>query len=351
MILALRKKTKIVSAILFILLLGFLLYINIPFLMPFLIAGIFSLGFDDFITRATTGWKIPRWLIIIFILFSGFALFWAPLTLATYRMVNIFHMPDSLNTSHISEQLGTLKVYTMELVQKISKLTGLDITSPIQDGLESFVKKVGEIILSLSSNLIRSTPSIAFNGLVFSIFLFSLSIRPREIRSFVLKYSPLNELLTQKVIKNLKESCSLTLYSTFIIGLIQAGIVILGSLIFGEGDFWIVMPVTCVLAFIPVIGAGPMGFLLSVLAFIGNRIIAGIGMLVFSTVASTIDNILKPMLIGGKDLKISPVLTFTCVVGAMITFGIPGVLIGPIIMNIFIRLGPLLIGEFSSMDK
>jgi predicted PurR-regulated permease PerM len=71
-------------------------------------------------------------------------------------------------------------------------------------------------------------------------------------------------------------------------------------------------------------------------------------MFVVSLIASTIDNVLKPLLLGGNQLKLSPVLTFTCVVGSILTLGISGFLIGPIILNIYIRIVPILIVEFNS---
>jgi predicted PurR-regulated permease PerM len=348
MIQALRKKSQWVTSLSFLLLLSLIIYINSPFWKPFLIAGIFSMGLDNYITRITLKWNTPRWVTIVIVLLCGFLLFWAPLTLATYRLVNIFHLPESINSSQIPDQLNNLKVYTIEIVRKFSVITGADITQPVQEALETLVKKIGEYIIAFSSGVIRSAPSIFFNALLFSIFFITLTLNSEKFRQITLKYSFFNEPVTEKIIENLKSSCSITLFSTFIIGLVQAGIVILGSLIFDEGDFWLIMPITFVVAFIPVIGAGPVGFLLSLLAFIGGRTGSAIGMFVVSLIASTIDNVLKPLLLGGNQLKLSPVLTFTCVVGSILTLGISGFLIGPIILNIYIRIVPILIVEFNS---
>jgi predicted PurR-regulated permease PerM len=351
MIEAIRNKSQWVSGILFFFLLAALIFINAPFLMPFLIAGIFAMGLDDFITRTASSWKVKRWVIIALVIFIGFALFWAPLSLATYRLVNIFKSQNNLNATQISSQLESLKNYAMELVHKISAITGADISGPVHDSLDTVIKKIGELIISFSSAIISSAPTIIFNALIFTIFFISFSANASKLKSFILKYSVLKESVTETIIYSLQETCSVTLFSTFVVGVIQAGIVVLGSLIFNEGDFWFIMPLTFFVAFIPVIGAGPVGFTLAVIAFIGGRTGSGIGMLIFSTVASTIDNVLKPLLIGGKDLKPSPVLTFTCVVGSIITLGIPGILMGPMIMNVFIRVAPILIKEYNSAEQ
>lgn len=354
MIEVLRSKSNWIIAVLLLILFSLLFYINIPFMLPAILAGIFALGLNDFVTRNSARWKAPRGLLITLLILLGFILFWAPLSLAVYRIVTIVSLvkvPENLNSAQVIDQLNILKDFAVNSMQKISSLTGVDMTTPVRETLDSLIRRVGELVFNFSSTAIRSTPSILFNGLLFTIFLIVFLSQSNQLKRFFLKYSPLQEPLTEKLVHVFKLSCAVTLFSTFVIGVIQAGIVGLGSLIFSEGDFWLVMPLAFVLAFIPVIGAGPVGFTLALLAFIGGRMGSGIGMLVFSSVAGTIDSFLKPLLIGGKDLKISPLLGFTCVLGAIIMFGLSGLLIGPVVMNLFVRMVPLLLTEFPKNSK
>lgn len=345
MIEALRSKPHVVISLIVILLLALFLYINLPFVMPFILAGIFALGLQDFVSRMTKRWKTPRWAVITLVVIAGLAIFWIPLSLAIYRGIMAVKIPENLQGNHLTEQLNILKNFTVDLVAKVSDTVGVDLTSPVRQTLENLIRKSGEVILSFSSDIIRSAPSLVFNGFMFLVFLIILLAQADSFKQFILKYSALDESLTEKMIQVLKISCSVTLFSTFIVGLIQAGIIGLGCLIFGEGDFWLVTPVTFVLSFIPVIGAGPVGYLISLLAFLGGRTGPGIGMLVVAIVASTIDNILKPLLIGGKDKKIPALLGFTCVLGAIVMMGLPGLLFGPVLMNVVVRAVPLLIPE------
>ena len=350
MIEALRSKPHVVISLIVILLLGLFFYINLPFAIPFILAGIFALGLQDFVSRMTKRWKLPRWLIITLVMIAGLAIFWIPLSLAVYRGIMAVKIPENLQGSHLTEQLDILKNFTVELVAKVSNIVGVDLTSPVRQTLENLIRKSGELILSFSSDIIRSAPSIVFNGFMFLVFLAALLGQAEAFKRFIMKYSVVDDTVTEKMIQVLKISCSVTLFSTFIVGLIQAGIIGFGSLIFGEGDFWLVTPVTFVLSFIPVIGAGPVGYLISLLAFLGNRTGAGIGMLVIAIVASTIDNVLKPLLIGGKDKKIPALLGFTCVLGAIVMMGLPGLLLGPVLLNVVIRAVPLLPPELKNHD-
>lgn len=341
------KSNWIVGLVLFALLALFI-YINLPFLLPATLAGIFALGLNDFVNRHVHKRKIPRWLMITLLMFSGLAIFFLPLFLATYRIVTIAKVPENLSSGHIAEQFTVLQNFMVSLVQKFSDFTGVDLTSPVRETLDNLLHKVGELVFTSSSQFISSMPIVAFNTFLFLLFLVVLLAHAGSLKDFVLKHSPLEEPLTEKFVQILKVSCSTTLFSTFIIGVIQATIIGLGSLIFSEGDFWIVTPITFVLSFIPVIGAAPVGFVLAALAFIGGRTGSGIGMVGFSLVASSIDNILKPILVGGKDLKVSPVIAFTCVLGSIIMIGLPGLLIGPVVMSVLFRMAPVLLSELKN---
>ncbi|MDG0816402.1 AI-2E family transporter [Bdellovibrio svalbardensis] len=345
MVEALRNKSHWVIGIVLFALFAVFFYINFPFLLPFILAGIFALALNDFINRQAAKRKLPRWAIITLVMLTGLATFWIPICLATYRIVNVVKVPDHLSSGHVSEQVTALKNFAVGLVQKFSDFTGVDMASPVRDTLDNLLHKIGVFVFEASSNFLSSAPSVIFNTFVFLLFVVVLLSQAGKLKEFVIKYSPIDEPLTKKFIAVLKVSCSTTLFSTFVIGVIQATIIGLGSLIFNEGDFWIVTPITFVLSFIPVIGAAPVGFVLAILAFIGGRTGSGIGMVAFSIVGGTIDNVLKPIMVGGKDLDISPVIGFTCVVGAIIMMGLPGLLIGPVIMNVFARMTPLLLSE------
>jgi len=54
-------------------------------------------------------------------------------------------------------------------------------------------------------------------------------------------------------------------------------------------------------------------------------------------IISTIDNLLRPKLIG-RDTQMHPLMVFFSTVGGIIVFGLAGVIIGPIIIAFFLTL-------------
>ncbi|WII71165.1 AI-2E family transporter [Bdellovibrio sp. 22V] len=339
-----KSKSQTFSWIVLILFTSAFLFINFPFVVPLALAGIFALGLNDLIQRLSSKFKIRRNLCIALTLFAGLALFWVPISLAIYRIVVNISDPQAMGSDQIVSQIHKLKDFLLEWLQKISEWTGTDLAGPARAMMENILRKTGEIILNFSTQLLGQLPAIFLASFVFVIVLAVLLVKASSVKSVVIKYTPFSQTTTESLVKVFKSSCSITLFSTLVVGMIQASIIGVGSLIFGEGDFWLVLTVTFFVSFIPVIGAAPVGFLLAVLAFIGGRIGPGIGLTVVGIIAGSIDNILKPFILG-KDFDINPVIGFTSVVGAIIMMGLPGLILGPVIMNLFVGITPLLLKE------
>lgn len=340
----LKSQEALLRWLVFLALLSAFVLINIPFLMPLALAAIFALGLQNLVSKLVqrTGWR-RRWWILISLL-AGVLLFVLPIFLALYRFGVWIMKPENIESQRLLEQVHVAKNFFVDGLAKISDWTGTDVATPARDTLESILHRSGEMILSYSTSFAGQLPAIVVALLVFILGVAVMLFNDKEIHDFAVDYSLFDRELTLKVIDVFKKSCSITLFSTFVIGLIQASVIGIGSLVFGEGDFWLVVTVTFFVSFIPVIGAAPVGFILALLAFLGDRIGAGIGLTLVALFAGTIDNILKPFLVSG-DFNINPLIGFTSVVGAIVIFGLPGLLLGPVIMNIFVGVSPLLLKD------
>lgn len=342
MIQILKANQTTTRSVLFIILLSIFIYINLPFAMPIILAGIFALGLEDFIRKFNEVTSFKRSWCIFLTLFAGFILFWTPLSLAVYRVIIYFTQQQTMDPDKLLGQASHIKNLIISNLQKISEWTGYDVATPAQTAIEKILRRAGEILLKASTEFLTQLPSILLGTLVFAVLVFVFLLKSSRIKEFVMRYSFLDEPTTGSLIRISKYSCSVTLFSTLVIGIFQAFIIGLGSLIFSEGDFWLVLAVTFFVSFIPVIGAAPVGYVLAILAFIGGRTGDGIGMAVVATIAGSVDNVVKPLLVG-RENKISPVIGFTSVVGAIIMLGLPGLLLGPVIMNLFAGTSALLL--------
>jgi len=129
-----------------------------------------------------------------------------------------------------------------------------------------------------------------------------------------------------------------TLKVTLIIGGIQG---ILGGLIFiatsveGALIWGLLMILT---AIIPVLGCSIIWAPAGVLMLLTGHIWEGVLILTVGVlVISTVDNLLRPILIG-KDVEMHPLLIFLSMLGGIVLFGFSGFVIGPIITSLFLSI-------------
>ena len=132
------------------------------------------------------------------------------------------------------------------------------------------------------------------------------------------------------------KTASATLKGTVVVGLIQG---VIGSILFwatgiqGSVVWGLVMAAASIL---PPFGTGIIWLPAGIFMLVSGNIIAGIIILATGIlVIGTIDNFLRPILVG-KSTKMHPVLVLLSTLGGLISFGITGIIIGPIITSIFL---------------
>lgn len=64
-------------------------------------------------------------------------------------------------------------------------------------------------------------------------------------------------------------------------------------------------------------------------------------------VISVIDNILRPRFVG-KDTQMHPLMIFFAIIGGIAYFGLPGFVIGPIFISLFLALWEIYAVEFKT---
>ncbi|MGZ3768759.1 MAG: AI-2E family transporter [Bdellovibrio sp.] len=342
MINLLRQKSTLIRWIVILFLTAILIFINLPFIKSFVLAGIFALGLHDFVSKISDKLRIRKNIFIVVFLFGCLSLFLFPLIFAVNRFIVLVSQPQNFAADKFIVQIKHLRDIFYATLQKISDRLGIDFVNPIKATIESSGARFGEFLFKSSTEFISQLPSITVATLIFIVYIFLMLLRSRQIKNFVIRYSILDEELTENLIAVAKSACAVTLLSTLVIGLLQATTVAIGSFLFKEGEFWFVWVVTFFLSFIPVIGAAPVGYFLSLLAFIGDRTGPALGLAITATLTGTVDNMLRPYLIV-SERRVSPVIAFTCVIGALFMIGFPGLLIGPAFLNIFAGVVPVLL--------
>jgi predicted PurR-regulated permease PerM len=172
-------------------------------------------------------------------------------------------------------------------------------------------------------------------GFFVTFYLLFFLLRDRNLALHsVTGLSPLSEAEMQRLYGRVSDTIHATVYGTLAVSSVQG---LLGGLMF----WWLGLPapllwgvVMALLAIVPVIGAFvvwiPAALFLGIEGSWGKALILALwGMLVVGTV----DNLLRPILVGNR-LKLHTVLAFMSVVGGLLLFGPAGLILGPVSLTI-----------------
>jgi predicted PurR-regulated permease PerM len=210
---------------------------------------------------------------------------------------------------------------------------------------ETIWRKAGELIGTISQFLISSLSKATMSAvsLLFMTFamlytMFFFLMDGDKLLYKILYYLPLQDRDEQRMLQKFTSVTRATLKGTAVIGILQGGLAGIAFWAVGipSAVFW--GTIMAVLSIIPGIGTALIwGPAVIILAAGGNFLKAG-GLGIFcALVVGSIDNLLRPILVG-KDTQMHELMIFFGTLGGIIMFGIMGMIIGPIVAALFITI-------------
>jgi predicted PurR-regulated permease PerM len=210
---------------------------------------------------------------------------------------------------------------------------------------EDTLGKISTFIISQASKVVFSIPLIILNLFVTLFVTFYLF---RDGKIFVQKTKSLLLLrkgVQQKIINKLNDTIHAVIFGQIIISLAQGTLGAIGLAIFGVSSpvLWgIVMVIASLIPFVgtPIVWV-PAGISLILTGYFNKNVVLiwkGVGLLIYGIfIISTIDNILRPALVGARG-RVHPILVLLGALGGLRLFGFIGFIIGPLVLVLFITL-------------
>jgi predicted PurR-regulated permease PerM len=172
--------------------------------------------------------------------------------------------------------------------------------------------------------------------MLYAMFFFLMD-GPAILRQ-ILYYIPLDPAEEEALLERFVSVTRATLKGSLLIGAIQgaaAGLAFWAAGVPGAA-FW--GTVMVVLSVIPAVGAALVWVPAVVYLFLVGKVVAGIALLVWcALVVSTIDNFLRPRLVG-RDARMSDLLILLSTLGGIFVFGAVGFIVGPIVAALFVSI-------------
>jgi len=195
------------------------------------------------------------------------------------------------------------------------------------------------ISLFLFDNLRNITQnSLTFLGM-FLIMLYALYFffkdGPRLLKR-LMHLSPLGDRYETMLYERFTSTTRATLKGTLLVGLVQGS---LGGIVFylaGVQGALIWGLIMAAASIVPALGSSIVWLPAGIIALALGNVWQGLMILILGAfLISTIDNLLRPKLVG-KDIQMHPLLVLFSTLGGIFWFGISGVVIGPVIAALFL---------------
>ena len=216
---------------------------------------------------------------------------------------------------------------------------------PYQDEI---LTKAGELATKAGAMVATGLAAGAKGTATFFLLLFVMLyamffflIHGSAILDATLRFLPLTNEDETRLLGTFASVGRATLKGTLIIGIIQGGLAGLGFWVVGIPGviFW--SAIMAVLSILPGIGAALIWIPAVVYLIIEGQAVHAVGLgLWCAIVVGTIDNLLRPLLIG-KDTEMPDLLVMLSTLGGLALFGAAGILVGPIIGALYITVWKL----------
>lgn len=229
------------------------------------------------------------------------------------------------------------------LICKVSEGLQETVQQPdVQFYLRDTVGRLTDFAIRKTSDMVLALPMIFLNIFVTFFVIFYLLMDGEKLTQNIKRLLPIKKQHQEHIFKKLQDTTHAVIFGSLVIAIIQGTVGGLGFWFFGIKSPLLWGIVMAFFALVPFVGTAviwlPAGLILIAAASTTGNIPGvwkGIALLAYGTIIiSGIDNVLKPVLIGGRA-KVHPVLVLVGVLGGLVVFGFAGFIIGPIILAAF----------------
>lgn len=204
--------------------------------------------------------------------------------------------------------------------------------------IAKFAGAASKFLFNQAQVLVKNTGLLLFRLFIMFLGIFFFLRDGEGIVEHLRKLLPLEEKTKEVVIDRLSGTVSAVVIGMIVTAIVQGFFLSIGFLIFGVGYPVLFGALTFVLALLPFGGAVPVWLGGAIYLFFNSRTGAGIGLLIWGALlVSSIDNFLKPALIGEKT-HIPFFLLFLSLLGGIMAFGLIGLFLGPVLIALFLNL-------------
>lgn len=223
------------------------------------------------------------------------------------------------------------------LVQRFPALASyVPEQTKILESLATAAKMTGAMLVAGASRMTAGTATFLLNLFVMLYAMFFFLKDGRVILEKIFYYTPLNHEDEARLLQRLTSVTRATVKGTLVIGIVQGALAGVGLWAAGidGAAFWGTL--MALLSIVPGIGAALVWLPAVAYLYIASQATTATLLLIWcAAVVGTIDNILRPMLVG-KDAQMPDLLILVGTLGGLFLFGPIGFILGPMVCALFL---------------
>lgn len=321
-----EKEIRRYSIIFLLLALAVLVYITVK---PVAFAVIWGLIFayvffplyskvKSYVREKNTAASIVSLIVIIIILVP----LWFIVPIMVQQVFEIFRFSQTVDSVSIIKAL--FPSGSEQFVNQLAVTSG------------TLISKASTAILSFLVNFFMDLPTLLID-LFIAAFVFFFALRDSDkLSSLMSAISPFNKEQQFVLVKQFRDVTDSLIYGQIIVGVVQGILAGLGFLMFGVPNALVLTILAIIFSVIPFIGPSIIWIPMNIYLFTSGGFTLAIAYLAYNLlIVSTFDNILRSYIIS-KKTNMSSVVSLVGMLGGFVTFGLIGLLIGPLILAYFI---------------
>ncbi len=271
-----------------------------------------------------------------------------PLSFLLVGLVN--ELRDILLSLNVDELRAAIDRLTLQIDTRLGGGQGADGTEP--GLLDTVVPSVSSMASGLVTKIIQVLAEGILGVFVLLYVMYYTYTDGTRLVEFLKELLPMQEAHREKLFHEVQLVTRAVMYGSVLTALIQAILGGIGFAVFGIPNviFWSF--VMFILALLPLIGPPMVWAPWGIYLVLSGETFRGVGLLIYSAIlVSTMDNILRPKLIGSRA-QVHPVLILLGVLGGIAYFGFSGFILGPLVLSIFVTILDVYRKEFAlKMDE
>jgi predicted PurR-regulated permease PerM len=327
------------ALIVLVLLMGFLSYEIIkPFLTPIAWAIVFSIVFYPLFvfTLKYIKWKTIASLITLLVIL---VLILGPFSYLSYVLIKeLKSLAEYLQNESIGSVQSILQHPTVRtIIDKVLSLLNItedELNNTIISNIAGLGRELIGRITKGMGNIV--TISLNFIFMTFSIFFF-LRDGPEFLKK-VRDYMPFSEEQKDRLVRLIRDIIISTIYGGIVVSIVQGTIAGIAFFFLGISTPVVWGLATSIASFVPPLGASLVWISITIYLFMEGAVLKGLTLAIIGIFGiSLIDNILKPIIIGGRT-KMPVLVIFFSIFGGIKLFGLIGLIMGPLVLALFVSL-------------